>query len=262
MIQYSHKDMKTKKILITGASSGIGRAAAISLAKEGYHLAIAGRRIGKLQLLYQEICDIKAKAPIILQMDVKEEFQVKSSIETLIRQWNQIDVLINNAGLSLGLNALHEGDLEDWDNMMNTNVRGLLMVSKEVAKNMTAHYCGQIINISSIAGTQVYANGNVYCASKHAVDALTKAMRIDFLKYGIKVSSISPGAVHTEFSSVRFKGDNERANEVYQGYQPLLAKDIAASILHIIKSPSHVNINDIEITPTAQANAYYINKTK
>jgi len=251
-----------KKILITGATAGIGKATAICLAKEGYHLAIAGRRQSKLQLLHQEICDLKGKEPIVLQLDVREENQVKSSIETLIRQWEKIDVLINNAGLSLGLNPLHEGKIEDWDNMMNTNVRGLLLVSKEVANNMITNFSGQIINISSIAGTQVYANGNIYCASKHAVDAITKAMRIDFLKYGIRVSSVSPGAVNTEFSTVRFNGDIERANRVYQGYEPLLAEDIAVSILHIVKSPAHVNINDIQITPTAQANAYYLHKTK
>lgn len=250
-----------KKILITGATAGIGRATAICLAKEGYQLAIAGRRQAKLELLSQKIADLTGTAPILIQLDVRKDRQVKSAINSLLSQWKQIDVLINNAGLSLGLNALHEGKIEDWDNMMDTNVRGLLLVSKEVANNMIANYSGQIINISSIAGTQVYANGNVYCASKHAVDALTKAMRIDFLKYGIKVSSVSPGAVNTEFSTVRFKGDVERAGQVYQGYEPLQANDIAASILHIVKSPPHVNINDIQIAPTAQANAYYLHKT-
>ncbi len=250
-----------KKILITGATAGIGRATAICLAKEGYHLAIAGRRQPKLKLLSQEIGDLTGQAPIMIQLDVREDLQVQSAIESLISQWKQIDVLINNAGLSLGLNPLHEGKMEDWDAMMNTNVRGLLSVTKAVANNMIGNYSGQIINISSIAGTQVYANGNVYCASKHAVDALTKAMRIDFLQYGIRVSSVSPGAVNTEFSTVRFKGDHERAQQVYDGYEPLQAKDIAASILHIIKSPPHVNINDIQIAPTAQANAYYLHKT-
>lgn len=247
-----------KKILILGATSGIGKATAIRFAKEGYELAITGRRLPKLQQLHQVICDLNAKSPIILQMDIREELQIKSSITMLIKQWKQIDVLINNAGLSLGLNSLHKGNIQDWDNMMNTNVRGLLMISKEVSNNMIDNLNGQIINISSIAGTQVYANGNVYCASKHAVDALTKAMRIDFLKYGIRVSSVSPGAVNTEFSTVRFRGDIERVNQVYQ---PLTAEDIATSILHIVKSLAHVNINDIQITPTAQANAYYLNKT-
>ena len=251
-----------KRILITGATSGIGRATSISLAKEGNQLAIAGRRLPRLQALQQDICDLKGKKPMILQLDVREENQVTSSIKKLIAEWKQVDVLINNAGLSLGLNPLQKGNIKDWDNMMNTNVRGLLMVSKVVANNMIPFKGGQIVNISSIAGTQVYANGNVYCASKHAVDALTKAMRIDLLKYGIRVSSISPGAVNTEFSTVRFEGDVEKANEVYQDYQPLLAEDIASSILHIVNSPGHVNINDIQITPTAQANAYYLHKTK
>lgn len=249
-----------KNILITGATSGIGKATAICLAKEGHQLAIAGRRLSKLEILQQEIYELKGKKPVLLQMDVREEGQVESAIEKLLQNWKQIDVLINNAGLSLGLNPLQKGNIEDWDNMMNTNVRGLLMVSKIIANNMIPFKSGQIINISSIAGTQVYANGNVYCASKHAVDALTKAMRIDFLEHGIRVSSVSPGAVDTEFSTVRFKGNEEKAKQVYEGYQPLLPEDIASSILHIINSPSHVNINDIEITPTAQANAYYINK--
>lgn len=249
-----------KRILITGASSGIGRAASIGLAKEGHHIAIAGRRLDKLQTLQEDICDLNGKKPIIIQLDVRDENQVSSSIEKLISSWNQIDVLINNAGLSLGLNPIYEGNLEDWDNMMNTNVRGLLLVSKAVSNNMIQFNNGQIINISSIAGTQVYANGNVYCASKHAVDAITKALRIDLLHYGIRVSSISPGAVNTEFSTVRFKGDVDRANEVYRGYKPLNAEDIASSIIHVVNSPTHVNINDIMITPTAQANAYYLHK--
>lgn len=251
-----------KRILITGATSGIGWATAICLAKEGCDLAITGRRSARLQALQQEVRELGAKAPIVLQMDVRDQHQVKSALDRLIGEWKQIDVLINNAGLSLGLSKLHEGHIEDWDEMLNTNVRGLLLVSKQVANNMISFHSGHIINISSIAGTQVYANGNVYCASKHAVDALTKAMRVDFLPFGIRVSSVSPGAVNTAFSTVRFKGDSDRAAQVYHGYQPLLAEDIAASILHIVNSPAHVNINDIQITPTAQASAYYLHKTE
>lgn len=251
-----------KNILITGTTSGIGRATAKILAKAGHHVAITGRRLPQLFSLQQEIIELDCSKPIILQMDIREVTQVNASIKKLLTVWERIDVLINNAGLSLGLNPLQDGQLEDWDNMMNTNVRGLLMISKEVVNHMIPFLSGQIINISSIAGTQVYANGNVYCASKHAVDALTKAMRIDFLKYGIRVSSVSPGAVNTEFSTIRFKGDVARANQVYQDYQPLLAEDIANSILHIVKCPHHVNINDIQITPTAQASAYYLHKIK
>jgi len=250
-----------KKILITGATSGIGRAAAIRLAKAGHHLAILGRRRDRLEALQKEILALDSPLPKLLAVDVKKEEEVNTTIEGLIADWSKIDVLINNAGLSLGLSPLQEGSINDWDDMMDTNVRGLLVVSKIVANNMITFNTGQIINISSIAGTQVYENGNVYCASKHAVDALTKAMRIDFLKYGIRVSSVSPGAVHTEFSTVRFKGDKKRAKQVYQNYQPLLPEDIAESIAHIVCSPSHVNINDIQITPTAQANAYYLHKT-
>ena len=196
-----------KKILITGATSGIGRAAAIRLAKAGHHLAILGRRRDRLEALQKEILALDSPLPKLLAVDVKKEEEVNTTIEGLIADWSKIDVLINNAGLSLGLSPLQEGSINDWDDMMDTNVRGLLVVSKIVANNMITFNTGQIINISSIAGTQVYENGNVYCASKHAVDALTKAMRIDFLKYGIRVSSVSPGAVHTEFSTVRFKGD-------------------------------------------------------
>lgn len=249
-----------KKILITGATSGIGRASAMRLAKAGHHLALLGRRRDRLEALQKEILALGSPLPMLLQVDVKKADEVNSAIERLIVEWKKIDVLINNAGLSLGLTPLQEGSINDWDDMMDTNVRGLLIVSKIVANNMITFNAGQIINISSIAGTQVYENGNVYCASKHAVDALTKAMRIDFLKYGIRVSSVSPGAVHTEFSTVRFKGDQKRANQVYQNYQPLLAEDIAESIAHIVCSPAHVNINDIQITPTAQANAYYLHK--
>lgn len=249
-----------KRILITGATSGIGRASAMRLAKAGHHLALLGRRLDRLEALQKEILALDSPLPMLLQVDVKKTDEVNSAIERLIVEWKKIDVLINNAGLSLGLTPLQEGSITDWDDMMDTNVRGLLIVSKIVANNMITFNAGQIINISSIAGTQVYENGNVYCASKHAVDALTKAMRIDFLKYGIRVSSVSPGAVHTEFSTVRFKGDQKRANQVYQNYQPLLAEDIAESIAHIVCSPVHVNINDIQITPTAQANAYYLHK--
>lgn len=249
-----------KKILVTGASAGIGRATALALAKEGNQMAITGRRVAKLESLAEEISKVNDLETIVLPMDVRLEADVNDSINKLIQKWQIIDVLINNAGLSLGLNPINEGSLDDWDDMMNTNVRGLLMVSKIVANNMIEAKRGQIINISSIAGTQVYANGNVYCASKHAVDALTKAMRIDLLQYGIRVSSVSPGAVNTEFSTVRFKGNKEKADQVYQGYKPLVAEDIAASILHVVNSPEHVNINDILITPTAQASAYYLKR--
>lgn len=248
-------------MLITGATSGIGEATAICLAKEGHQLAISGRRVVKLQALQKTLLALGSPAVLLLPVDLRNDEQLQSVIENLLEKWGQIDVLINNAGLSLGFEPFYEGKLEDWDNVMNTNVRALLLISKLVANVMIAKGSGQIVNVSSIAGTQVYANGNVYCASKHAVDALTKAMRIDLLAHGIRVSSVSPGAVNTAFSTIRFKGDEQRANQVYEGYQPLLAEDIAASILHIINSPAHVNINDIEITPTAQANAYYLHKT-
>jgi NADP-dependent 3-hydroxy acid dehydrogenase YdfG len=250
----------SKIALITGATSGIGEATAIQFAKENYSLIITGRRAGRLMEIAKQIAkdyNVEVK-PLVF--DVRVNDSVVESINSLPDEWKHIDVLVNNAGLASGLDPIQDGDLEDWDKMIDTNVKGLLYVSKAVIPFMIANKKGHIINISSIAGKEVYANGNVYCASKHAVEAITKSMRIDLLKEGIKVSSVSPGLVETEFSQVRFHGDTERASEVYKGFDPLMAVDIAETIWFIVSRPAHVNINDILIMPTVQASSVYINK--
>jgi 3-hydroxy acid dehydrogenase / malonic semialdehyde reductase len=251
-----------KKIaLITGATTGIGNAAAHKLAEKNFNLIITGRRKNLLDDLKKEL-GIKYKADIItLNFDVRDNNQVVEMINSLPESWRKIDVLINNAGLAAGLNPVQNGDLNDWDQMMDTNVKGLLYVTKAVVPFMIENGHGHIVNISSIAGKEVYENGNVYCASKHAVDALTKSMRIDLVEHNIKVTSIAPGAVETEFSLVRFKGDKERAAKVYEGFTPLFAEDVADAIYYAISRPAHVNINDMLIMPAAQANATKIHRT-
>jgi 3-hydroxy acid dehydrogenase / malonic semialdehyde reductase len=249
-----------KTILITGATAGIGEASAIQLAKEGHNLIITGRREGRLeQLKYQLISEYNIQC-MALDFDVRDKNEVNNAMEKLPTEWRKIDVLINNAGLAVGLDPIDKGLTEDWDTMVDTNIKGLLYVTKAVIPHMIARKQGQIINIGSIAGKEVYANGNVYCATKHALDALTKGMRIDLLKHNIRVSSICPGPVETEFSIVRFKGDAERAKKVYEGYEHMVAGDIAEAIVFTINRPPHVNINDMLIMATAQANSYYLNK--
>jgi len=250
-----------KKIaLITGATSGIGEATALILAAIGYNLIITGRRSERLAVLQSKITDTFDVEVKCLNFDIRDNQSAIKLIGSLPVAWKKIDVLINNAGLALGYDDFQDAKTEDWDAMIDTNVKGLLYISKIVSNLMIENKDGLIINISSIAGTQVYAKGNVYCASKHAVDAITKSMRIDLLKHGIRVSSISPGAVETDFSNVRFKGDDQKADAVYLGYEPLKPADIAEVIKFIMSRPPYVNINDIEITPKAQANAYYMNK--
>jgi len=250
----------SKIALITGATSGIGEATAIEFAKHDYNLIITGRRAGRLVELAKKLTsdyDVQVKT---LVFDVRINDSVVESIHSLPEDWKKIDVLVNNAGLASGLDPIQNGDLEDWDKMIDTNVKGLLYVSKAIIPMMIANKKGHIVNIGSIAGKEVYANGNVYCASKHAVEALTKSMRIDLLKEGIKVTSVSPGLVETEFSQVRFHGDTDRAAEVYKGFEPLSAEDIAETIWFIASRPAHVNINDVLIMPTVQASSIYINK--
>lgn len=251
-----------KKIaLITGASTGIGNATAHKLAEKNYNLIITGRRKNLLDDVKKEL-GIKYKCDVLtLNFDIRDPKQVEEMIDSLSENWKKIDVLVNNAGLAAGLNPIQSGDLEDWDQMIDTNVKGLLYITRKVSPLMIENGHGHIINISSIAGKEVYENGNVYCATKHAVDALTKGMRIDLVKHNIKVTSISPGAVDTEFSLIRFKGDNDRAAKVYEGFTPLFAADIADAIIFAITRPPHVNINDMLIMPTAQANATTIYRT-
>jgi len=244
-----------KKIAcITGASSGIGRATAQSLAKEGFDLILCGRRIERLEELQASL----AVNSILLTFDVSDQPSVIKAFESLPVDWKNIDVLVNNAGNAHGMSAIQEGDVTDWDAMMSSNVTGLLYVSKEVIKGMVERKSGHIINLSSIAGKQTYPNGNVYCASKAAVEALSAGMRQDLNPFGIKVSNVAPGAVNTEFSEVRFKGDQAKAEAVYAGFEPLLAEDVAELIRYIIMAPAHVNLADVTILPTAQASAFQI----
>lgn len=242
-------------VLITGATSGIGEACAHLFAQQGYRLVLVARRESKLVEIAKHFTDKYAVEIKTLVADVRDKAVLSEVLDTLPADWKQIDVLINNAGLSLGLDPIDKGDTDDWDAMIDTNVKGLLYVTKIVSNWMITAQKGHIINIGSIAGKEVYPNGNVYCATKHAVDALNKGMRIDLLPHGIKVTAIQPGMVETEFSQVRFKGDEERAKKVYEGLEPLLAQDIADAIWFAVSRPAHVNINDMLIMPTAQASA-------
>jgi len=245
----------SKIALITGATSGIGKASAEIFAKNGYDLIITGRRAGRLEELARRLEKEYKIRVCKLNFDIRKLEEVKKNISTLPAAFKNIDVLVNNAGLASGLSTIQDGDIEDWEKMIDTNIKGLLYITKEVANLMITRKQGHIINVGSVAGKEVYANGNVYCATKHAVDALNKAMRIDLLQHNIKVSAIHPGMVDTEFSLVRFHGDEDRAKKVYLGLKPLSGADIAESIYWMASRPAHVNINEIIIMPTAQGNA-------
>lgn len=249
-----------KTVLITGATSGIGRATAQILAEKGYNIIITGRRTNRLMQLEKELHQKYKTRVLSLSFDVQDKTAVKKAIEHLPSDWKQIDILINNAGLASGFEKIHEGKLEDWEVMIDTNIKGLLYMTRQVVPEMVKAGSGHIINVGSIAGREVYPKGNIYCGTKHAVDALTKSMRIDLLEYGIKVTAINPGAVETEFSNVRFHGNSELANKVYKGYQPLTAEDVASCIIFSIETPPHVNINEILVMPAAQANATLFKK--
>jgi len=249
-----------KTALITGTTSGIGEACAHLFAREGYRLILLARREERLTRLAKHFTAKYAVEVKTLVADVRDKVIVTDVLESLPRDWKQVDVLINNAGLSAGLDPVDKGDTDDWDTMIDTNVKGLLYVTKVVSNWMIPAEKGHIINIGSIAGKEVYPNGNVYCATKHAVDALNKGMRIDLLPYSIKVTAINPGMVETEFSEVRFKGDVERAKKVYEGLEPLMAEDIAEAIWFAVSRPAHVNINDMLIMPAAQATATLVNR--
>ncbi len=248
-----------KTILITGATSGIGLAAAKKLANSKNNLILCGRRQHKLDEISNEIS--KITNVLTLSFDVSDKKEVNKVLENLSEKFNSIDILINNAGNAHGLDTIQEGSIEDWDKMIDINVKGLLYVSRAIIPKMIEKKNGHIINIGSLAGREVYEKGNVYCASKHAVNAISKAMRIDLNKTGIKVSEINPGLVETDFSNVRFKGDNNRAEKVYQGYKALRAEDVADIIEFVINRPGHVNIADILVLPQAQATSSIINKT-
>ena len=243
--------------MITGATSGIGEATARRLGALGYRLIITGRRSHRLEQVKRSIEAEYAVEVLALSFDVRERDAVERTLGSLSEEWTNIDVLVNNAGLAAGLEHIDEGDPDDWDRMIDTNVKGLLYVTRQVAPLMVARHTGHIINIGSIAGRETYENGAVYCASKHAVNALSQGMRIDLLKHGIKVSQIRPGMVNTEFSTVRFHGVRERADSVYTGVTPLTGDYIARVIEWLVSLPPHMNINDIEVMPSRQADAFY-----
>jgi NADP-dependent 3-hydroxy acid dehydrogenase YdfG len=248
--------------LITGATAGIGEACAQVFAQHNYNLIITGRRGERLEILAKELKAQFEIEVLTLTLDVRSKADVESQLSALPKAWKEVDVLINNAGLSQGLDPIHQGDTNDWDTMIDTNIKGLLYVTKVVSNWMVKRQTGHIVNLGSIAAKETYPNGNVYCATKHAVDSLNQAMRIDLLPYNIKVTGIHPGAVETEFSEVRFKGDAERAKKVYQGFEPLVAKDVADTIWFVVSRPAHVNINDLVIMPTAQASVLNIKRNE
>lgn len=248
-----------KIALITGVTSGIGQATAIQAADTGFDLIITGRRQDRLDRIAEEIRK-KGADVLSLCFDVRNPEEVKHAIGSLSGKWTNISVLVNNAGLAVGTSPIQEGILDDWERMIDTNVKGLLYITRAVAPLMIKNNAGHIVNIASIAGKEVYPGGNVYCATKHAVDALSRAMRTDMLKHNIKVTNIAPGMVETEFSLVRYKGDAEAAGKVYNGFTPLTNEDIANTILFAITRPAHVCLNDIVIMPTAQANSRDVNR--
>ncbi len=241
--------------MITGASAGIGRATAILLAKNDYDIIATGRRNDRLESLEEEIRSRTRADVMTLAFDIRNPGAVKEAYHRLSGKWTGVDVLVNNAGLAAGLSRIHEGDPEDWEQMIDTNLRGLLYITRLVSPGMADRKQGHIINIGSIAGKEAYEKGNVYNATKFAVDGLTRAMRLDLVEYGIRVTAIHPGAVETEFSMVRFRGDQEQADKVYEGFTPLYAEDVAEAILFAVTRPPHVNVDDMLIMSTAQASA-------
>lgn len=246
--------------LITGASSGFGMATARKLAEKGFNLILTGRRADRLGDLGNKLHNQFGIHCISLPFDIQDKTAVFQAVESLENDWKNIDVLINNAGLALGRQYFDEADMDDWETMIDTNLKGVIYMTRAVLPYMSARKKGHIINMGSIAAKEIYEKGNVYCATKHGLDALSRSMRIDLLRHGIKVTAIHPGAAETEFSLVRFKGDEKLADSVYKGFQPLVAEDIAETIWFCINQPSHVCINDLEITCTAQANAYLFHK--
>jgi len=250
--------MSKRIVLITGATSGIGEATARLLARNDFRIILCGRRQDRLNALKSEIA--KLTEVTTLSFDVRDQKEVERSVATLSSEWKNVDVLINNAGNAHGFDPIQSGKLEDWDAMMDINVKGLLYVSREIIPVMTERQSGHIINLGSIAGKEVYPSGNVYCASKFAVDALTRGMRMDLNAYGIKVTSINPGLVETEFALVRFKGDEEKASNVYKGMKPLVAEDIADIIRYTLMAPDHVVLADITVFPKAQASSTQVKR--
>ncbi|MBL1233417.1 MAG: NAD(P)-dependent oxidoreductase [Flavobacteriales bacterium] len=252
--------MTKKIVLISGATSGFGKATAEIFAKNNYNLILTGRREDRLRKIAKDLSEQYNVEVLSLCFDIRDQKAVEKSILSLDTSWKKIDVLVNNAGLASGLGLIQDGEIDDWEKMIDTNIKGLLYLSKVIMPIMIANKSGHIINIGSTAGKEVYLNGNVYCATKHAVDAISKSMRIDLLQHGIKVTQICPGAAETEFSEVRFHGDKEKAKNVYKGYQPMTAEDIASLIYFAATLPPHLCINDLVVTSLAQANSFYFNK--
>lgn len=247
-------------VLITGATSGFGKAIAEKFAAGGFDLILTGRRADRLESLQQELCNRFNTAVTVLAFDIRDRSSCEAAVEGLGEDWKQVDILVNNAGLAVGRDYFDEALVEDWDTMIDTNVKGLLYITKAVLPYMIRRRKGHIINIGSTAGKEVYERGNTYCASKFAVNALSQAMRIDLLRHKIKVTAIHPGAAETEFSMVRFKGDKAAADAVYEGYEPLQAEDVADVVYYCSSLPEHVCINDLILTCTAQANSFYLFK--
>ena len=239
--------------IITGATAGFGRATAETLARSEFDVVITGRRTEKLESLEEEIRSKTGADVLSLTFDIRDQEAVKQACDQLNGKWENVDLLVNNAGLAAGLSHIHEGVVADWEQMIDTNIKGLLYITRLISPGMVKRRRGHIVNIGSVAGKEAYEKGNVYNATKYAVDGLTQAMRIDLVDHGIKVTAINPGAAETEFSLVRFKGDQEEADKVYDGFTPLYAEDIAEAILFAVTRPPHVNIDDMLVMPTSQA---------
>ncbi|MCC8019498.1 MAG: SDR family NAD(P)-dependent oxidoreductase [Rikenellaceae bacterium] len=251
-----------RTVMVTGATSGIGEATARAFAAEGANLIITGRRWDRLKALKKELEADHGVEVLALAFDVRDRKQCESAVDSISGDLATVDVLVNNAGLAAGLDHFEEGEVNDWEMMIDTNVKGLLYITRRIVPRMVAAGGGHVVNIGSIAGTQPYEKGAVYCASKHAVHALSQGMRIDLLGKGVKVTEVRPGMVETEFSLVRFHGDEQRADAVYQGVTPLTGEDVAEAVLWAVMQPPHVNIDEIVLTPVAQANAYYTFRQK
>lgn len=252
----------SKTVLITGATAGFGEACATKFASEGNRVIITGRRDERLQRLKSELEENFSVEVLPLTFDVRNQKVTMDKLGELPETWKEIDILVNNAGLASGFDHLQDGSIDDWDRMIDTNVKGLLYVSKAILPGRVQRGSGHVINIGSTAGKEVYEKGNVYCASKHAVDAISKGMRIDLLGTGVKVTQVSPGAAETEFSEVRFHGNKNKAKNVYQGYQPMSAQDIADIVFYSTSLPSHLCINDLVVTSLSQANSFYIKRSE
>lgn len=252
--------LSEKIILITGASSGIGRACAVRFAQIGARLILIARRKDRLQELAAELKQRHNTASYVIELDVRDRKAVQQVLNTLPDEWQNIEVLVNNAGLSRGLDKLHEGSIDDWEEMIDTNVKGLLYVTRAVVPGMVQRGSGTVINIGSIAGHEVYPKGNVYCASKHAVDAITKGLRLDLVDTPIRVCTVDPGLVETEFSMVRFRGDEERAKKTYQGLRTLLPEDVADAVVYCATRPAHVQVAEMILLPTNQASTTLVHR--